>query len=245
MSASSSYGLELPVTGYSLDSRLELWSRINAVGMLTATGACEVFWTLKPLGAWALGSFLYLIWLCRENWTPHGNFGLANGVTALRLALVLLVATCMRVVHGRAIAAMILAIFVLDGMDGWLARRTNSASTFGRHFDMETDALLILVATHELWQRGMLGIWVLASGLLRYVYVFYSALLPKRALPMPPSRFGRSAFSGLAVGIVLAFTFTNPLGAIAAGVGTLLVGISFVRSFYWTWLSMSSAKSGT
>jgi len=89
-----------------------------------------------------------------------------------------------------------------------------------------------------------LGIWILTSGLLRYLYVLYSAFLPKRALPMPPSRFGRAAFSGLAIGIVLAFTFPSPLGAIAAGAGTLLVGISFARSFYWTWLSMTSAKSG-
>jgi len=228
-----------------MDTRLDIWCRLHAVGVLVAIGIGDVFWTLKPIGAWALVSFPYLLWLCRANWTPHGSFGLANGVTALRLALVLLIASCMRAEPGRAIAAMVLGSFVLDGADGWLARRTGSASTFGAHFDMETDALLILIATQELWQRGALGIWILTSGLLRYLYVLYRAILPKRALPMPRSRFGRAAISGLAIGIVLAFTFPNPLGAIAAGAGTLLVGMSFARSFYWTWLSLTSAKSGT
>ena len=231
------------MAGDSVDIRLDIWSRLHAIGVLAAIGIGDVFWTLKPIGAWALASFLYLIWLCRANWTPHGSFGLANGVTALRLALVLLIAYCMRAEPGRAIAIMVLSIFVLDGVDGWLARRTGSASPFGAHFDMETDALLVLIATQELWQRGELGIWILTSGLLRYLYMLYSVFLPKRALPMPPSRFGRAAFSALAIGIVLAFTFPGPLGAIAAGAGTLLVGISFARSFYWTWLSMTSAKS--
>ena len=36
-------------------------------------------------------------------------------------------------------------VAVLDGVDGWLARRSGMESAFGARFDMETDAALILV----------------------------------------------------------------------------------------------------
>ncbi len=213
--------------------------------MLGAIGMADRVGSLKPIAAVGLLSFLCLIWFCRASWTPRTSFGWANGITALRLALVLFTAYGLRMAPGRALAALVLGILLLDGVDGWLARRTGSASTFGAHFDMETDALLILVITQELWQRGTLGIWILTSGLLRYVYVLCQAVLPKRSLSMPPSRFGRAAFSTLTIGLALAFFFPNVFGAIAACAGTLMVGISFARSFYWTWLSTTSVKRGT
>ena len=69
-----------------------------------------------------------------------------------------------------AALAMALAtvVAVLDGIDGWLARRTGMASDFGARFDMETDAALIMVLALLAWQFGKAGVWVLASGLLRY-----------------------------------------------------------------------------
>ena len=45
----------------------------------------------------------------------------------------------------------------LDGVDGWVARRTRTASAFGARFDMETDALLILVLSALVWRVGKAG----------------------------------------------------------------------------------------
>ncbi len=53
----------------------------------------------------------------------------------------------------------------LDGVDGVLARSRNEASAFGARFDMETDALLILVLAALVWQHGKAGAWILAAGL--------------------------------------------------------------------------------
>ena len=42
----------------------------------------------------------------------------------------------------------------LDGVDGWLARRSGIASAFGARFDMEIDALLILVLAVLAWRSA-------------------------------------------------------------------------------------------
>jgi phosphatidylglycerophosphate synthase len=140
--------------------------------------------------------------------------------------------------HGAAgvvVAVLGIAILALDGLDGWLARRGNLTSEFGAHFDMETDALFVLIMTFELWHRHQLGGWILISGLLRYAYVLCLALVPPRGADMPRSRFGRHAFTLLVSGLCAAFALPNALGAAAAFAGTAAVSASFMRSFYWSY----------
>lgn len=103
------------------------------------------------------------------------NGALANLVTAFRAALVVLLATQIPAVPTRSTAwlAVLLATAaaVSDGIDGWLARRTRTESRFGARFDMETDALLILVLSILVWRWGKAGPWVLLIGVMRYLFV--------------------------------------------------------------------------
>ena len=132
-----------------------------------------------------------LAWL----WWRHRRveaFGAANSVTLVRAALtVLLVAllgTAVTPALGWVLVGLGTAGVVLDGVDGALARRRNEASTFGARFDMETDALLILVLAALVWQHGKAGPWILAAGLLRYGFVAASWALPSLGAALPPSR---------------------------------------------------------
>jgi phosphatidylglycerophosphate synthase len=103
------------------------------------------------------------------------NGALANLVTAIRAALVVLLATQIPGVPTRSaawLAVMVAsAAAISDGIDGWLARRTGTVSRFGARFDMETDALLILVLSILVWRWGKAGPWVLIIGLMRYLFV--------------------------------------------------------------------------
>ena len=60
-----------------------------------------------------------------------------------------------------SIVAIAIVAVVLDGVDGWVARRTGTASAFGMRFDMETDAALILVLAILAWRYGKAGPWIL------------------------------------------------------------------------------------
>jgi phosphatidylglycerophosphate synthase len=121
------------------------------------------------------------------------RFGPANGVTLLRLALVALLAA----VLGEPLAdpareAWIVVVLatvaaLLDAADGPLARATGTASDFGARFDMETDALLTLVLSLLLLHFDKVGGWVLAAGLMRYLFVLATHAWPWLRRPLAPS----------------------------------------------------------
>ena len=122
---------------------------------------------------------------------PYPRFGPANYVTTIRAIMVALVAGLIG--HPATPEALWSVIGLtgvmgaLDGLDGWLARRTRMASAFGARFDMETDALLILALSILVWQHGKAGAWVLLCGLMRYGFVAAGWLLPWLARPLRSS----------------------------------------------------------
>src|SRR5450755_3373645 len=68
---------------------LSAWSRGQALAMAAALLGCAWLHAAWPVALCALPSFACLVWLSRGCLTPSGRFGLANGVTTLRLCLLL------------------------------------------------------------------------------------------------------------------------------------------------------------
>jgi phosphatidylglycerophosphate synthase len=136
------------------------------------------------------GGALLLVLAVRHLRAPV--FGAANSVTLVRGALTVLLASLAGVAGepalGWVLVVMAAAAVALDGVDGRLARSRHEASAFGARFDMETDALLILVLAALVWQLDRAGAWILAAGLLRYAFVLASYPLPWMDRPLPPSR---------------------------------------------------------
>ena len=172
---------------------------------------------------------------------PFPRFGPANVTTTVRALLVAIVAGFIGENGTPAIATATVglasAAAALDGVDGWLARRTAMASTFGARFDMEIDALLIQVLAILVWQHGKAGAWVLASGLLRYVFVAACRLLPWMRRPLAPTMRGRAicvAQIMLLIGAMLPAVGAPSSGRIAA-VGLAVLGYSFFVDTLWLW----------
>ncbi len=190
--------------------------------------------------AWPLSLVALLSWaeLARRGWgafTPAGSFGWANRITTLRFALALLLGALGPSTPGWMLASALGIASALDVADGFIARRYGLTSAFGAAFDIETDALLTLVAEVQLWQRGRAGAWILIPGLLRYAYVLMLAIAPPPAGHVPSSRFARRAFVALLVGL-LAALLSDGAGATAlAALGTVAVTVSFARSFRWSY----------
>ena len=158
---------------------------------------------------------------------PAG-FGLANQVTLLRAGLVCLIAGVLLAggtapLLGWSLTALVATALSLDALDGWLARRFGLASAFGARFDLEIDALLILILAVLLWQTGRVGPWVLAIGLLRYAFVLAGWLLPWLRQPLPPSR--RRQAVCVQQGITLLLCLLPPVGTTVA---TLCAGLALV-----------------
>ena len=125
---------------------------------------------------------------------PHDRLGGCNIVTFLRMALVVALLAPLLAGQGAgwaagAIGALALA---LDGVDGWMARRSGLASRFGARFDMEVDAALALVLSLHLVVGTATGPGVLLLGAMRYLFIAAGAVWPWLRAPLP-QRFRRKA----------------------------------------------------
>ena len=87
-------------------------------------------------------------------------------------------------------------------VDGWVARRTGTASVQGSRLDMETDAALMLVLCVPL--AFTLGPWVLAIGVMRYAFVALSWWRPALRGHLEFSQFRRVVAAIQAVVLVVA-----------------------------------------
>jgi len=170
---------------------------------------------------------------------PFATFGAANTVTMLRAGLVALLVALLAESHGDPVewtaTGLAIAITVLDGVDGWLARRSEQASAFGARFDMETDALLIMALAALAWRWERAGAWVLACGLMRYVFV--AAAAPWRWLnrPLPPSLRRKTicVVQIVGLGAILAPVVTPPLSVWVAGATLAALSYSFLVDVLW------------
>lgn len=168
------------------------------------------------------------------------RLGWANRVTLARGVLVALLAGVLTdpVVlsrHAGFFAALSLLALMLDGMDGWVARRTGSASELGARFDMELDAFFILVLCLALMVLGKVGAWVVAIGAMRYAFVLAGWRLPWLMAPLPESRRRKAVCVWQVAALMIALL--PPVSAILAGwlAATALIGLglSFAVDIRW------------
>jgi phosphatidylglycerophosphate synthase len=165
----------------------------------------------------------------RGAWTPSGRFGFANAITLLRLALAAALPLGFMLLPRLAFVGGVLLLLLLDTLDGWVARRRGEASEHGAAFDMETDALTVMLLGLLSWQHEIVGSWVLIAGLWRYSYALFIALMPSLG-EAPRSRFGRIVFAVLMLCLAGSFLPLPRVAVPLAALGTALVSLSFVYS---------------
>jgi len=160
---------------------------------------------------------------------PFPRLGAANIVTGARAGVMALLAG-VATAPGAPVSTWLLVMVASAGaaadlLDGWLARRSGLASRFGARFDMEIDALLVLVLSALVWRAVPLGAWILASGLMRYAFLAAGWLLPWMAADLPPSRRRQAICVAQIVGLIVAL---SPLLSPSAARGVSLVGLALL-----------------
>ena len=141
-------------------------------------------------------------------------------------------------VNSAAVATLVaLAIVALvsDAIDGWVARRTRTVSTFGARFDGEVDAFLILVLS--VYVADTVHGWVLAIGLARYAFAVAGWVLPWMRGHLP-ARYWRkvvTAVQGIVLTVAAAAVVPLWLTTAALVVALALLTESFGRDVLWLW----------
>ncbi|MDQ1740954.1 MAG: hypothetical protein QOE53_2606, partial [Pseudonocardiales bacterium] len=161
----------------------------------------------------------------------HGaaRLGPADRVTLTRAVLVggiaaLTADSVSRPVSVLALVTLAAVALLLDGVDGWIARRTSTASERGARFDLEVDAFLILALSG--YVARSVGLWVLLIGLARYAFIAAGWRLPWLREPTaPPRRWCKvvAAIQGVVLTVVAAGLVPPDLGMAAVAVALALL----------------------
>ncbi len=171
----------------------------------------------------------------------------ANIVTAVRAVFVAVIAAIVTRPGSVSMPIVVIVLAVietaLDGVDGWLARRTNTATAFGARFDMEVDALLILVLAIFVWQSGKAGPWILLSGVLRYLFIAAGWILPWMRRPLPSTFRAKTICVVQIGGLLLALLpdVAPPASSAVAAVSLAALCYSFFVDTLWLYRCGDSA----
>jgi phosphatidylglycerophosphate synthase len=154
---------------------------------------------------------------------------LAGGVTALAAD------SFTRPAHLVTMVILGAVALLLDGVDGKVARRTGTSSAFGARFDMEVDAFLILVLSGYAVRTA--GVWVLAMGAMRYVFVAAAWALPWMRGTLPPRHWRKVVAATQGIVLVLATAGVLPRTAVMLTLAVALAVLveSFGRDVAWLW----------
>ncbi|MGC3875236.1 CDP-alcohol phosphatidyltransferase family protein [Halomonas sp. GXIMD04776] len=228
------------------------YGHLNALTLVECVIALVVFvgllegvllWLAAPLGLRVSAGVVYLtmIVMVLKTWPPTRRWlGWANRVTLLRGMLVAILAGAIIFPdfmsrHPDVMATLAFGALLLDGVDGWIARLTRSATAFGARFDMELDAFFILVLCLALIVLDKVGPWVLLIGLMRYGFILGGRVWPwlTRELPRSQRRKIICVWQALSLLCGLLPLTSSTMASSITALSLLLLSLSFLVDIRW------------
>ncbi len=180
---------------------------------------------------------------------PGHRLGPASWVTLTRATLAVGVAALVAdsFTDGTSVALLVTLAAValaLDLADGWVARRTGTASALGARFDGEVDAFLILALS--VYVAPAAGAWVLAIGAARYLFHAGEWLLPWMRAPLPPRRWRRviTAAQGIVLTVAAAEILPRALTQALLVAALTALTASFGQCVWWLWRRRDQVPEG-
>jgi phosphatidylglycerophosphate synthase len=217
-----------------LARRTSAWVALVMLVACLSTMITRSTWLLSLAGPAVLGVMLVQLgdYSRRGSWLP-------NAFTFARVLVTAWLARIGAQLTGPSLSTAVLLVLIMDGLDGLVARGTNTHSAQGAQFDAESDAFVMLTVCVIHVLRG-LSPWVLSAGLVRYAYVLAIDYFGLSGIT-PRSTFERSA----AVLSVSALTFAfAPLGLVSkllVVASTLLMSLTFGSSLYTALRTLGSS----
>lgn len=217
----------------SIDKRIIRWNTWHAflmiVGGLSFAFASPVIWAIL-----VLFSFFNL---GRLQWTElkglKKGLGPGNWLTALRLVGFVALSMLHSKIDPLVLGLLAYAFIALDGLDGWLARKTETTSEFGAWFDMETDAYYVALFSSLLVIDGTVSWWVIIPGFMRYIYSLGLQLFQVAEKQEKRSRWGRYIAGFMFIALPLPLILEKPFGEYVVYVASGAILLSFARSIYF------------
>lgn len=165
---------------------------------------------------------------------------LPNFLTLLRIMAVpvVVVALLAEIDDGDVIAVVVFAVAAMtDGLDGYIARRQNSITTFGKLMDPLADKLLVVAALIALVSLDRLEAWIAMVIIAReFAITGLRSVAVEQGVVISASYLGKLK-TAVQVAAIIALIATNPaplavdLLVYAMVVITVISGVDYIASF--------------
>ena len=131
---------------------------------------------------------------------------ISNGLSFLRILLVILIAILLYQPGGRMIAVVLVVFAALtDLFDGYLARKLNEVSEFGKIIDPLADKIAVAVVCLILTIQGKVPLWFFLVAIIRDIMIFLGGLYVrnKKGITLQSNTLGKWAVTSVAMFILV------------------------------------------
>lgn len=203
-----------------------------SIALLMALLTKAVFW----LPLWAFISFIFFFY---HNFSNKNLLSYANQVTAFRFLLSSITALSLAYLSNLVIFCLFGLTILLDGLDGYLARKYQQESSLGALFDKTTDAYFVLVLSFLLIQNYPIPFWFIGIGYLHYGYELLMTGLDWHTLSIPKNPVGKYVAALLFISLLSPFLLKVDWYLPIIYIATISTLISFSFSL---WLKYKAAS---
>ena len=208
--------------------RISRWNSIHAIVILISVFLSVYSEDFIFLVIGAIASFCYFILNNRDTLmelTPIGGY--ANWVTGFRFVLLIGLMLFLPSLSFLQLGVGLIIFVSLDGIDGWLARKYEQSTTFGQYFDMELDALFVMMMCCYYFLFKEISMWILFPGLLRYLYRVGIDIFPKENFKESKKRYASSIAGIFFTILILGLFLDHEIRFYFLAIGSFLIVISF------------------
>lgn len=171
-------------------------------------------------------------------------YGYANWVSILRLLMVLTAFSLHNTISDIYLFIIFTVSIVMDGVDGFLARKFKHETPQGAILDMETDALMVLVLAYIHISNGQIPAWILLPASFRYLYAWIILFTTNDQKKELVPKIVRATIAVIFfIALLLPFISDSLLMKVTVHISGVLIMLSFTSSFYFSLKQFLANKS--
>ncbi len=208
------------------------WNRWNALIITISSLLCLISASYAPLILASIISFMSFFYSQRQTWLAlKPSPGWANLLTSFRLIILLASIFLSSVIGHKTMAFVLILFLILDGFDGYLARKYKQETDFGKYLDMETDALFVCLMSLFLYFEQYFSWWIIIIGLLRYLNVMAEFLFVNKNALDPRLKVAVYIAVYLFIALLTPIFFDRLIHFPIVLSASILVSASFIYTF--------------
>lgn len=212
-----------------------------SIALFLAINTEYVFWL--PLIAFSSFSYLFYSEYSASRTSSSGSTkrinSYANQITAFRFLLSAITAIAVFQISEILSFCLFGIAILLDGLDGYLARKHEQSSEIGALFDKTVDAYFVVLLSFILVIKYEVPFWFLGIGYLHYGYELLLLGLGWQDLAIPKNPIGKYAAAFLFISLLGPFILQKSLYLSIIYLAAILVSFSFSLSFFYKFKAAS------